>query len=30
VIHALRKIEKEKDKKKEVQKDLSKIESLLG
>jgi chromosomal replication initiator protein len=30
VIHALRKIEKEKDEKKEVQKDLSKIESLLG
>jgi chromosomal replication initiator protein len=30
VIHALRKIEKEKDEKKDVQKDLSKIESLLG
>jgi chromosomal replication initiator protein len=30
VIHALRKIEKEKDEKKEVQKDLTKIESLLG
>ena len=30
VIHALRKIEKEKDEKKEVQKDLIKIESLLG
>jgi len=30
VIHALRKIEKEKDEKKEVQGDLSKIESLLG
>jgi chromosomal replication initiator protein len=29
VIHALRKIEKEKDEKKEVQGDLSKIESLL-
>ena len=29
VIHALRKIEKEKDEKKEVQKDLNKIESLL-
>jgi len=30
VIHALRKIEKEKEEKKEVQKDLTKIESLLG
>lgn len=30
VIHALRKVEKEKDEKKDVQKDLSKIESLLG
>jgi chromosomal replication initiator protein len=30
VIHALRKIEKEKDEKKQVQGDLSKIESLLG
>jgi len=30
VIHALRKIEKEKDVHKNVQKDLSKIESLLG
>jgi chromosomal replication initiator protein len=30
VIHALRKIEKAKDEKKEVQKDLTKIESLLG
>jgi chromosomal replication initiator protein len=30
VIHALRKIEKDKDEKKEVQGDLSKIESLLG
>ena len=30
VIHALRKIEKEKDLDKDVQKDLSKIESLLG
>jgi chromosomal replication initiator protein len=30
VIHALRKIEKQKDEKKEVQGDLSKIESLLG
>lgn len=30
VIHALRKVEKEKDEKKGVEKDLSKIESLLG
>jgi chromosomal replication initiator protein len=30
VIYALRKIEKEKDENKEVQKDLTKIESLLG
>jgi len=30
VIHALRKVEKEKDEKKDVEKDLSKIESLLG
>jgi len=30
VIHALRKVEKEKDEKKDVPKDLSKIESLLG
>jgi len=30
VIHALRKVEKEKDEKKDIQKDLSKIESLLG
>ena len=30
VIHALRKIEKQKDQNKDVQKDLSKIESLLG
>jgi chromosomal replication initiation ATPase DnaA len=30
VIHALRKIEKEKDDNKNVQKDLSKIENLLG
>ena len=30
VIHALRKIEKEKEEKKEVHKDLTKIESLLG
>lgn len=30
VIHALRKVEKGKDEKKDVEKDLSKIESLLG
>jgi chromosomal replication initiator protein len=30
VIHALRKVEKQKDENKDVQKDLSKIESLLG
>jgi chromosomal replication initiator protein len=30
VIHAIRKIEKQKDEKKQVQGDLSKIESLLG
>jgi len=30
VIHALRKVEKEKDEKNDIQKDLSKIESLLG
>jgi chromosomal replication initiator protein len=30
VIYALRKIEKEKDESKDVQKNLSKIESLLG